>query len=790
MNKNRIRQGILAGLLAIVCLLPISGWAGGTTQLPATAIVAPSEDSSAVDDAGSIYGATIPINRDRIKQVIYPSFGNPAILRCCDQLTVEFDPRDQNWNSPFPVFEEFKAFLRTSNGAYPVTKMLRVDSFTVGYSTHWPEYAQARKVKARIYLVKVTIPADVPFDLYDLIIRGKRQGGVLLEDSQPHAVSVVQGFKEDFTFVQMTDIHVWGPEAKYPGASTQDKNYRHAGYSEADGYGAAYYSKAIAQVNLTKPDFAVFTGDYDFSQKWLYQQNYAEFPAYRNTIFGGCIYEPYFEMDWFYQETMKLDVPVFITLGNHDSYARYNLFNTKLEEDYMDSWRNLFGPQYFSFDYGPDFHLLSANSNDWSSSQRNLHWAIPNVTLAPGKWQGQLLGGGDLFKAGWSQAREDVIQLSALTGQLAWLRDDLAAHQSARMRVVAIHHDPWRDNGSGMMFDNASMFGIGFGGEGAGRLALIKLLRQFRVALVVSGHEHTDGYGTIPWSAGGGEVKFVNTTCTEFNDAPNMLNPEFDEMWSWPGYRLVRIVGEQVLNFAFAIAPDSKGKALPYSFPFYANTVIGGPTNYANLTTPALETAWSTRPGDVQAVSCTIINHLTGAPIFPDGPWSGDLQNAFLEFPMPLLTGHFYYTLTGGAFGEIYDSGLHRIYQVTTDVLHAPDAQNPSAVQVSLQPSVFPDLIVPTCAKFLINGGAKSTSNPLVNLTNDAVDLGGSGLLDMRIANDNSLFVGSVWQRYQPSACWMLALQPGVRSVFIQFRDAAMPGNLSPIYQSAINFIP
>lgn len=487
---------------------------------------------------------------------------------------------------------------------------------------------------------------------------------------------------------------------------------------------------------------------------------------------------------------MKLDVPVFITPGNHDSYARYNFFNTKLEEDYMNSWRNLFGPQYFSFDYGPDFHFLSANSNDWSSSQRNLHWAIPNVTLAPGKWQGQLLGGGDPFKTGWSQAREDAIQLSALTGQLAWLRDDLIAHQSAKMRVVAIHHDPWRDAGSGMMFDDASMFGIGFGGEGAGRLALIKLLRQYRVALVVSGHEHSDAFGTISWSAGGGEVKFVNTTCTEFNDAPNMLNPKFDEMWSWPGYRLVRIVGEQALNYAYAVAPDSQGKPLPYSFPFYANTVIGGPTNYANLTTPALQTAWSTRPGDVQTVSCTVINYLTGAPIFPSGPWSGDLRNAFLEFPMPLLAGHFYYTISGGIFSEIYDNGAHRIYQVMTDVPHAPDAQHPTSKQVSLQPSAAADLIAPACSQFLINGGAKSASNPLVTLTNDAVDLGGSGLLDMRIANDDATFTGAVWQRYQPSSSWTLASQPGLRTVFIQFRDAAMPGNLSPIYQTSINFVP
>ncbi|MCX5970226.1 MAG: hypothetical protein NTV14_01740, partial [Coprothermobacterota bacterium] len=122
--------------------------------------------------------------------------------------------------------------------------------------------------------------------------------------------------------------------------------------------------------------------------------------------------------------------------------------------------------------------------------------------------------------------------------------------------------------------------------------------------------------------------------------------------------------------------------------------------------------------------------------------------------------------------------------------LHAPDGQHPTSIQVSLQPSTAADLISPTCVQFLINGGAKSTSNPLVTLTNNAVDLGGSGLLDMRIANDDSGFTGAVWQRYQPSVFWTLAPQPGLRTVFIQFRDAAMPGNLSPIYQTTINLVP
>ena len=223
------------------------------------------------------------------------------------------------------------------------------------------------------------------------MVRGRT--GSWLSDAQPHSLSVVEEFKNDLNLCQLTDIHVWGPEAWYPGSdSTQQRNYRHADYREQDGYGAEYYHKTIQQVNLERPDVCVLTGDYDYSQKWLYQEDYGDIDAYKNSPWNGDYYEPWFEMDWFYQETLKMDVPVFIVPGNHDAYTRYNLWNTQLEEDYMASWRNLFGPQYFSFDYGPDYHFTALNSMDWTSQQRNLHWLIPRRDTDPGQVAGPVAG--------------------------------------------------------------------------------------------------------------------------------------------------------------------------------------------------------------------------------------------------------------------------------------------------------------------------------------------------------------------------------------------------------------
>ncbi len=492
---------------------------------------------------------------------------------------------------------DFTVYVNTSVSDYPINRQLRVDSFRTGYSTRWPEYAQAVLANALIYLVDVTIPETVPCDLYDLTVNGQRPDGSWLSDAQPHSLSVVEEFKDDFNLCQLTDIHVWGPEAWYPGSdSTQQRNYRHADYREQDGYGAEYYHETIQQVNLERPDVCVLTGDYDFSQKWVYQEDYGDIDAYKNSPWNGDYYEPWFEMDWFYQETLKMDVPVFIVPGNHDAYARYNLWNTQLEEDYLASWRNLFGPQYFSFDYGPDYHFTALNSLDWTSQQRNLHWLIPDVMLSPGKWQGQLQGGGDAFQSGWSQARENAIDLSQLTGQLAWARDDLADHAGAKMRTIAIHCDPWKLAGSGSMFDNADMFGFKLGGKGAGRLALIKLARMNDVALMISGHDHSDTYGSISKEVGVGDVQFVNTTSVEFQDASNVLDPKWDKMWVYPGYRMIHIDNGNVVNFYYKLANDQSGNPLQYSWPSYQGTNVGGETNFANLTNAAVRGVWTPEP--------------------------------------------------------------------------------------------------------------------------------------------------------------------------------------------------
>ena len=710
--------------------------------------------------------AAVQIDRDRIKNVIYPTFGYPSITRCGDNMAIEFDPRDQDWSKPLPELDEFRVTATTTNSQYPLVETLKVNYYYIAYSQKWPEYSRQANPKALIYILNVTVPEDVPVHLFDLTVVARNNGATVLTDSQPHALQTVIDFKTDYQFAQLTDIHVWGPEAAYPGACTIERNYRHANYSETDGYGAAYYHKTIQQLNVEKPDFILYTGDYDFSQKWLYQENYGSFSQYASTPWNGKYFEPWFEMDWFYQETLKLDVPVFMVLGNHDGYARYDFFNINCQEDYANSWRDLFGPQYFSFDYGSDYHFSAVDSMDWTSIDRNLHWAIPNVILSPENWQGQVQGGGDPFLAGWSQAREDAINENTFTGQLMWLRDDLAAHSAAKIRTVVMHHDPWKQAGTGVMFDNP-------GGQGDGRLAVIKLLRENNVALVLSGHDHSDEYGSIAWEHGGGTVNFVNTTSVMLQDAASVFSQDFTSMPVYPGYRLVHVNDTSVVNYNYVT---------PYwSWPVYQNTNVGGNTNFNNLSTPSVVTTRTTvAPDDLQ---CQVANHLVGSEVSP-GNYAGDLNGAGAEFPMPYLSGGYYYQVTGGTFGDIFDNSEtspdHRIYEVNANVPHS------STATLEVKKSGSPDTTPPTCSDFHIDMTDPHVRE--VTVHNDATDLE-SGVLDMKLWNDGESESSAEWQRWQTDTSWTLRNGAGTRTVYVKFRDAAMPGNESVIYSATATLI-
>jgi 3',5'-cyclic AMP phosphodiesterase CpdA len=666
--------------------------------------------------ANAYIGSALGIqDTPKITKLIYPTFGNPVIAKKGENFTIEYDPRAGNSSLPVPAVTGFKALLTSTNEPYPVTKELPVISSQQAFSREWPNLSNYT-----VYRVTVNAPLSLPDHLFDLTVQA-RTGGAWVTDMQPHAVQTVNQYKDHFSFCQLTDIHMFGPELARPYVVQKERGAR-----QPNGPGAVYYQKAIAQVNRMKPDFCVFTGDFDYCQSYYTQDEGAPW---------GICTEYEFEASWFYEETLKLDVPVYMVPGNHDGY---NEGQNAAHEDGQENWKKLFGPLYHSFDYG-NYHFLALNSMDWPPSLRetfNWFWFI----LQPYKYKGQLRGGGDPYADGLHF--ELVPPEETFTDQLAWMRDDLKAHQGAKMRIVAMHHDPMK--ASGHQWKDDPIIGMG---NGEGRLASVDLMRKYNVALEISGHDHWDGFSTIDWTSGGGQVKFVNTTSVEFQadgDSPY-----------YPGYRRIWINDGQVESYNY-LDPM-------YSYPVYDGTNVGGTTNLHNLSTPAVESTFSAGPPwNAQDVSCTIADHL----IKP-------LPAAYMEFPMPYLSGHYYYVVENGGVGEAYDdrdfNPDHRTYEVTSDV-------NPGELKtVRVHRSGAPDLIPPS-GSVKINGGAVSTKSRNVTLTLEAADAQ-SGIKDMMISNDRS-FRGASWEDFQPSKSWSLEAGPGGRrTVYVRLRDLAMPGN-------------
>jgi 3',5'-cyclic AMP phosphodiesterase CpdA len=706
-------------------------------------------------------------NDPRITKLIYPTLGNPAMVKAGSSLVLEYDPREQDFDDAFEEANGFKVKVKSSNGPGMVKDSLPVQSVKVGFSSQWPEYVKDRRQDRRIYLLTVTVPRDLPRDLYDVTVTASIED-LAVADTQPHALAAIDAFKDDFTFLQLTDVHVWGPEIEYPSCTHHERSARPNGLDPRR-KGAVYYQKAIDQINMTRPDFVVLSGDCMFGQKYFVQDNGRPW---------GETTEYQYEMLWFYQETLRLDVPVYIVMGNHDSY---NEGFGGAHEDWFANWRKLYGPVYHSFDYG-DYHFVAANSQDWAAAQRVLFdWE--GIMLQPGKYKGQLMKGGDKSGEGITLARLRSIDETKFKGQLAWIRDDLKAHMGSRMRIMVMHHDPYKKGGSGEMWGEAAGGGLvsklKFGmtkllgmGDGQGRLAMMDLMCDYNVGLEISGHDHSDYVATraeeakalgdkfvdvFTWTGGGGEVKYVNTTSTQFQTGGDSNK--------YPGYRKIHIAGGQVVSYNYK-QPDN-------SYPWYEGTNVGGVTNLGKLTVPAISAATGAPDSD-------------GASIEFKNTLEAPLPGAFRELVLPYLSDGHYYTVEGSRIGAAYreqeKDGAKLVLQVLSDV----PAVNVKDVIVSK--SAAPDRLAPSGSVTVEPGATTVTTS--VTLRMSASDAGGAGVRDMMVSNSQD-FKDAVWEPYRPVADWTLAGgAAGPRTVYVRFRDGAMPGNESAVVNATVSYDP
>ncbi|UCF50372.1 MAG: metallophosphoesterase [Thermoplasmatales archaeon] len=243
-------------------------------------------------------------------KIEYPLSTLPVIVEKGGEFTVRFtcDP-----------FDSVYAYISTSYE--PI-----VDEFWLTIGEIW--YSND------LWNMNVTIPYIVTEELYNITIL-LDQNDILLSSSQQRAVSVVEEFTDNFSFIHLADFHVGDPRGLLE--------------SIRESIGMKSIKRCISEINILNPNFVIISGDLVFGQ--LYPREYSK-------EYKKC-----------YELIQMFDVPTYLCPGNHDGYRRPF-------EDGLEFWKKFFGPHYYSFDYG-NYHYLSINSYDMSALSRFAFLFIP-----------------------------------------------------------------------------------------------------------------------------------------------------------------------------------------------------------------------------------------------------------------------------------------------------------------------------------------------------------------------------------------------------------------------------
>ncbi|MBH9966805.1 metallophosphoesterase family protein [[Bacillus] enclensis] len=455
------------------------------------------------------YLDTVPnISLDtKVNQIIYPLFATPAIKKKGETLTLKIDTQGKQAG-------EWTVKLKQTNHSSLTSEYeLPVQSVKEGQS-HWKDSSSIKDVT-------VLIPAGTPGKLYDLEV-SYTGNGQRITDKQPHSLKVVDEYKKDFTFLHLTDTHIGSPrnlgDPEDP-SSIDPALAREAGMWDPNPEKRwLYFQKAIKEVNLKNPDFVVVTGDLMYGQ--MNPQEYI------------------YEYEETYKMLQKLKVPVYIVPGNHDYYAQDATLT-----DGAKYWEKYFGPQYFSFDYGPYAHFIGYNSFDWHKFDRS-----GNGTVSVPTWGGQI--------------REE---------QLNWIKQDLQKNaetaQAGQLKGLFSHHNPlWRDRDIWPQDDAevqkywkqydeqhnpqrldtlllGEKLGIKYDQQWHGENAqeLMNVMKNHNVNISLHGHTHIDD---VTKQDG---ILYTTTTAIELTGKP------------WVGFRDFTVTNGQISSYQY----DESGHSIP-----------------------------------------------------------------------------------------------------------------------------------------------------------------------------------------------------------------------------------
>jgi len=284
---------------------------------------------------------------DTLTVVMRPILPVPAIVVPGDSFTIEA-----------------MASQSTTGWTAQLVRAATVRALTVDSATYESAFER--------WFLSVTVPAEVPAEIYGL--EGTGSGGGF--DEVDHAVTVRQSVEDNFYFIHITDTHL--PTHKY---------YYESG-ADSDTTEMEDLHEVIDDINIINPAFVLLTGD----------------------IINEGELEDYLDKRYFTRTQrilQRLDVPVFMTAGNHDvggwddtpppdGTARRNWWK-------FFGWRYLNDPpagdgvhtQNYSFDYG-GVHFIGIeaynNYDRWrrptygtdSFTDSQLDWLVDDIgTVSP-----------------------------------------------------------------------------------------------------------------------------------------------------------------------------------------------------------------------------------------------------------------------------------------------------------------------------------------------------------------------------------------------------------------------
>ena len=221
------------------------------------------------------------------------------------------------------------------------------------------------------------------FELYDL--RVTADGGI--DDTSWHAVRVLDTYKSDYYFVQISDLHL------------PDHQFSDHGATPEDSTEIVDFREVIADLNIIHPEFVLITGDF---------VNEGELEDYLN---WRCYTRGQHELT-------KLEIPAYLIAGNHDLGGWLN--TPPSDGTSRRNWWRFFGwprldnpppgaplrTQNYSFDYGP------------------VHFTALEAYVSYDSWRPEIYG-----------------EESFIPEQMQWLSEDLAAASASTSQVAFYHRD-------------------------------------------------------------------------------------------------------------------------------------------------------------------------------------------------------------------------------------------------------------------------------------------------------------------------------------------------------------